>query len=127
MGLGRRLKNILRRFIGECWGPTATEYAVLLVLVLFGCLTAIALLGSMVSGSMQSTADAIPSGASSGDSGDSGSGKSKSKKAKKPSRRRRRRASSESPHDIRRHEQYYALAKRANPRVDYGQRYRQRV
>jgi len=85
MRLTKGLKNIVRRFFRECCGPTATEYAVLLVLIIFGALTAISLLGSFVSGSMETTAKALPSG------GDTE--KSKSKKPKKgPTRRRRSQA-----------------------------------
>ena len=85
MRLARGLKNIVRRFFRECCGPTATEYAVLLVLIIFGALTAISLLGSFVGGSMESTAKALPSG-----EGGQGSGeKGPAKKPKKPTRRRR--------------------------------------
>ena len=82
MKLTKGLKNIVRRFFRECCGPTATEYAVLLVLIIFGALTAISLLGSFVSSSMETTAEALPSG--------EGTGESKSKTPKKgpPTRRR---------------------------------------
>jgi len=93
MRLGKSLKNILRRFIRECCGPTATEYAVLLVLIIFGALTAISLLGSFVSGSVESTAKALPSGEGGGDSDGS-----KAKKPKKrPPRRRRSQADFQGP------------------------------
>ena len=89
MRLAKRLKNVLRRFIRECCGPTATEYAVLLVLIVFGALAAISLLGSFVGGSVQSTAQALPSGASEeGSEGDSGG--CGSKERKRPPRRRGR-------------------------------------
>ena len=92
MRLTKRLKNIVRRFFRECCGPTATEYAVLLVLIIFGALTAISLLGSFVSSSVESTANALPSGAS-GESGQGSAGggaKSKPKKSRRgPSKRRR--------------------------------------
>ena len=86
MRLARGLKNIVRRFIGDCCGPTATEYAVLLVLIIFGALTAISLLGSFVGGSMETTAKALPSG----DGGSGGGGSDKpAKKPKKGAPRRR--------------------------------------
>lgn len=92
MGIGKRLRNTVRRFFSECLGPTATEYAVLLVLVVFGCLSAISLLGAFLSSSMQSTAEALPGSAGGGAASDSNSDQKKTKKKrKKPSRRRRRR------------------------------------
>ena len=86
MRLASELRNIVRRFIRDCCGPTATEYAVLLVLIIFGALTAISLLGSFVGGSMETTAKALPSGE--GGSGGGGSDKP-AKKSKKGTPRRR--------------------------------------
>ena len=80
MKVGKCLRNILRRFRRECWGPTATEYAVLLVLIIFGALAAISLIGSLVSNSIQSVAEAVPDG--SGESTSEGSGSDKDKKDK---------------------------------------------
>ena len=118
MRLGRFLKNTLRRFIRECWGPTATEYAVLLVLIVFGALAAISLLGSFVSGSVQSTAQALPDGASEEGSGGGDSGGSGSKEPKKPPTRRRRRGVSASNTNSSSSEQYqYVLAEMAEPNV----------
>ena len=81
MKVGKCLRNILRRFRRDCWGPTATEYAVLLVLVIFGAMTAVSLLGSKVGNSLQSTAQALPDAAE--DAGSEGSGSDKGKKDKK--------------------------------------------
>lgn len=80
------VRKSLRRFLREGSGPTATEYAVLLVLIIFGALTAISLLGSMVGSSFQSTTNAMPEGqvgdGSEGSGGESGK-KDKNKKNKK--------------------------------------------
>ena len=121
MRLGRFIKNALRRFIRECRGPTATEYAVLLVLIVFGALAAISLLGSFVGGSVQSTAQALPSGASEeGSEGDSGG--SKSKKQKKPPRRRGRggrkgRGRASNMNSRTSGQDHYVLAEPAGPKV----------
>ena len=81
MKVGKCLRNILRRFRRECWGPTATEYAVLLVLIIFVALAAISLIGSLVGNSIQSVAEAVPDG--SGEATSEGSGSDKGKKDKK--------------------------------------------
>ena len=119
MSLGKLLKNAVRRFIRECWGPTATEYAVLLVLVVFGALAAITLLGSLVSGSTQSTAVALPSGVAGDGSSSGGSGGSESKKQKKPPRRRqrRKRAQAGNINGLPGRQHLYVLAESAEPKV----------
>ena len=90
MKVGKGLKKVLRRFRRDCWGPTATEYAVLLVLIIFGALSAISLMGSFLDSSIRSTTQAMPDGAGESESGDSGSGKSKKpKKPKKPKKHER--------------------------------------
>ena len=116
MRLAKRLKNVLRRFIRECRGPTATEYAVLLVLIVFGALTAILLLGSFVSGSMESSAKALPSGESDEGSKGGDSGKSEPAKRKAPRKRRQRegRASIYNPQKIS-PAQRYAMIRPAKP------------
>ena len=122
MRLGRFLKIALRRFIRECCGPTATEYAVLLVLIVFGALAAISLLGSFVSSSTQSTAEALPSGVAGDGASGGGSGGSESKKRKRPPRRRRGRASISNPRNTS-PAQRYALIRPANPASQaYGHR-----
>ena len=113
MRFAKRLRNVLRRFIRESCGPTATEYAVLLVLIVFGALTAISLLGSFVSGSVESTAKALPSGESDEESKGGDSDKSKPPKRKAP-RRRRRRSSIYNPRKTS-PAQRYALITPANP------------
>ncbi len=93
MEVGKHLKNVLLRFWRDCWGPTATEYAVLLVLIIFGALAAISLMGSFLDSSIRSTTQAMPDGANNDESGDSGSDSDsdsgKSKKPKKPKKKRR--------------------------------------
>ncbi len=78
----KTLLKILRDFLHECAGPTAVEYAVLLVLIIFGAMASISLLGATLSNSVGSTARALPSGASGEDSGES-SQDEKDKKDKK--------------------------------------------
>ena len=64
----RTLLKKLRDFLRQCGGPTAVEYAVLLFLIIFGALTAISLLGTNLSNTIGSTAQALPSGAGGEDS-----------------------------------------------------------
>ena len=117
MRLVKRLKKVLRRFIRECCGPTATEYAVLLVLIVFGALAAISLLGSFVSSSTQSTAEALPSGVAGDGASGGGSGGSKPPKRKAPRRRGRRgRASISNPRKTS-PAQRYALITPTNPHI----------
>ena len=90
----------MRRFRRDCWGPTATEYAVLLVLIIFGALAAISLMGSFLDSSIRSTTEAIPDGTGNDGSDDSGSDQSKKpkkkpEKKKQPRRRRGKRNSAE--------------------------------
>ena len=59
----KTLVKKLRDFLHQCAGPTVVEYAVLLVLIIFGALTAISLLGVNLSNTIFSTAEALPSGA----------------------------------------------------------------
>lgn len=77
----RVFKEGVGRFIRSRLGPTVTEYAVLLALVVFGAMTAITLVGSLVSDSMQAMADAMPGSAETASSGGSGSGQSNSGKS----------------------------------------------
>ena len=65
--LVRKLKHFLR----QCGGPTAVEYAIVLLLVIFGAMTAVSLLGNSVGNSIGSTAETLPSGGSGEDSGES--------------------------------------------------------
>ena len=53
--------NTLKRFLKSEDGPTATEYAVMLALIIVACIATVALLGTSVDGmfaSVQSTLDA---------------------------------------------------------------------
>ena len=67
----RTLVKKLGGFLRESAGPTVVEYAVLLVLIIFGALTAISLLGVNLSTSLASTAEALPLGVSGEDSSES--------------------------------------------------------
>ena len=88
------------------------------MLIVFGALAAISLLGSFVGGSVQSTAQALPSGAgeegSEGDSGGSGS-----KKRKRPPQRRkgRGRAQAGRINGMPGWQHHYVLAEPAEPKV----------
>jgi pilus assembly protein Flp/PilA len=52
------LKTV-RRFIVEDDGPTAVEYAVMLMILMLGCITAIAGLGNWLGGSYEDSSDKI--------------------------------------------------------------------
>ena len=57
--------NTLKRFLKSEDGPTATEYAVMLALIIVACIATIALLGGSVNSmfaSVQSTLDAQAGG-----------------------------------------------------------------
>lgn len=60
MGSPQRLQKVIGRFYHESFGPTVTEYAVLLVLIVFGCFAVISLIGAFVASSTQSVAEALP-------------------------------------------------------------------
>ena len=64
----RTLLKKFRDFLRQCGGPTAVEYAVLFLLIIFGALTAISLLGTNLRTTITSTAQALPSGADGEDS-----------------------------------------------------------
>lgn len=70
----KALVKKIRDFLHQTAGPTAVEYAVLLVLIVFGALTAISLLGVNLNNTIISTANALPSGTSGGDSSASSQG-----------------------------------------------------
>ena len=129
MSMGKRLKNGVRRFFRDCGGPTATEYAVLLVLVVFGCLSAISLLGAFLSKSVQSTAEALPGGEGGTGGGGSDPGQDKPKeKPKKPSQRRRtRRPSASNLRGIAKPQGYFVLAAPAYPKGGHRRPYTGRV
>ena len=84
--LVRKLKHFLR----QCGGPTAVEYAVLLVLIIFGAMTAVSLLGASLGNSIGSTAGALPSGGSGEDSSESSQDEKDENDNEKSKRRRRR-------------------------------------
>jgi len=90
MKVGKCLRHILGRFRRDCWGPTATEYAVLLVLIVFGALAAISLLGNLVSNSIQSVTEVVPDGSGEATSENSGSDKDKKNKKDKKDKKDRR-------------------------------------
>ena len=136
MRLGKCLKNALRRFLSESWGPTATEYAVLLVLVVFGCLTAISLLGAFLKSSVQSTAQALPSGASSSpaaapapapDPGNAKKGQPATPPKSKAPPQRRKSGGSVNLEGFREPKHLYVLAKTANLKVSHSQQYIRQV
>ena len=49
----------IRRFLGSEDGPTAVEYAVMLMLIFLAVLSAVQLLGGMTSDSLQQSSDKI--------------------------------------------------------------------
>jgi pilus assembly protein Flp/PilA len=55
--------NRIRQFLVNEDGPTATEYAVMLALVIIVCIAGITLLGSTVNGVFNTVAGGLPSGA----------------------------------------------------------------
>ncbi len=54
--------NRIRRFLVNEDGPTATEYAVMLALIIVVCLAAITLLGQKVQGIFNNIEAALPTG-----------------------------------------------------------------
>jgi pilus assembly protein Flp/PilA len=50
----------VRRFLASEDGPTAVEYAVMLVLIILVCLTAISAVGTSTSSTFNHMADSIP-------------------------------------------------------------------
>ena len=60
MGIERPLRGLLCRLRRNTKGLTTIEYALLLVLVIFGALAVISLIGSFLSNSIQLTTDSIP-------------------------------------------------------------------
>ena len=52
----------MRHFLANEDGPTATEYAVMLALIIVVCIAGITLLGNRVSGVFNTVAGAIPDG-----------------------------------------------------------------
>ena len=57
--------NTLKRFLKSEDGPTATEYAVMLALIIVACIAAITALGGVVNQSFVDTSAALPGGAAS--------------------------------------------------------------
>lgn len=57
--------NLVKRFLQSEDGPTATEYAVMLALIIIVALTAITTLGSKVKTIFTNVETALPSGSSS--------------------------------------------------------------
>ena len=97
----KTLVKKLRQFLRQCGGPTAVEYAVLLVLLIFGVMTAVSLLGASVGSSISSTAEALPSGGSGEDSGESEQDENDENGNENSRRRRRRRRRRRSPRSSR--------------------------
>ena len=54
--------NTLKRFLRSEDGPTATEYAVMLALIIVACIAAITALGGAVNTSFTQTTAAMPGG-----------------------------------------------------------------
>ncbi len=54
--------NLVKRFLQSEDGPTATEYAVMLALIIIVALTAITTLGSKVEGIFTNVEAALPTG-----------------------------------------------------------------
>ena len=54
--------NCVRRFLVNEDGPTATEYAVMLALIVIVCLAAITLLGNKVSAIFSNVESGLPDG-----------------------------------------------------------------
>ena len=52
--------SLIKRFIRSEDGPTATEYAVMLALIIIVCLTAVTALGTKVQGIFTSVEAALP-------------------------------------------------------------------
>ena len=93
MPIVRPLKDIFGRFVRNRLGPTITEYAVLLALVVFGAMAAVSLIGTFVSNSMQAVAEAVPGSAEEAGANGSGSGESEANSGtnqRGPLRRRNR-------------------------------------
>ena len=55
----RRFLTTAKRFIKSEDGPTATEYAVMLALIIVACIGAITLLGGQVKGMFDATTNAL--------------------------------------------------------------------
>ncbi len=70
----KMLVKKIRDFLRQTAGPTAVEYAVLLVLIIFGAMTAISLLGANLSNTITATAQALPLGDAEEDSSESSPG-----------------------------------------------------
>ena len=85
----KTLLKILRDFLHECGRPTAVEYAVLLVLIIFGAMTSISLLGASLGNTISSAAAALPSGASGEASSESSQGEETQKRGKRGRRGKR--------------------------------------
>ena len=85
----KTLVKKLRHFLRQCGGPTAVEYAVLLVLVIFGAMTAVSLLGENLSNSLGSAAGALPSGGRAEASSESSQDEEDDKNSGRRQRRRR--------------------------------------
>lgn len=56
----------IRRFLAEENGPTAVEYAVMIMLVFLAVLSMVQIIGQMTSDSLQDTSDKIKGAVSSG-------------------------------------------------------------
>ena len=54
--------NTLKRFLKSEDGPTATEYAVMLAMIIVACIAAITALGGVVNNSFTQTTAALPGG-----------------------------------------------------------------
>ena len=70
----RRFLGSVREFLRSEDGPTAVEYAVMLALVVIGCITAIGALGNSTSGSFVDTQTKIDSAIAAGSGGGGGGG-----------------------------------------------------
>jgi pilus assembly protein Flp/PilA len=53
--------NRSRQFLVDDGGPTSTEYAVMLALIIMVCLTAITLLGQKINGVFTKAGNVVPS------------------------------------------------------------------
>ena len=58
-----QMLNRVKQFLVNDDGPTATEYAVMLALIIIVCIAGITLLGNTVNGVFNTVAGGLPSGA----------------------------------------------------------------
>ena len=56
----KTLAKKLRHFLRQCGGPTAVEYAILLVLIVFTCFATLQLIGAFVADTTRTVAESLP-------------------------------------------------------------------